>query len=375
MERDSLVAAGLVLFVAFLVSGCCLLRMRALRTGSYRKWRRICERCVLSVLMLTAIAGGASATFNAVAGYRYRAQHQALGSLYVVDGYKMHLYCTGQGSPTIVLDAGLGNDSLIWANVQPELSKTTRACSYDRAGFGWSDPQPGPRDAEHIADELHRLLRQAAITGPVVLMGHSIAGLYIRAYAARYPDSLSGLVFVDSSTPLQEERLPVDPEDANWRVELVEFWWLNVLGIPRLMGQCTREAGFSEAVGKMIAEEQCRPSFWKAVEREAEEGTQSGKETINTGPFDSLPLLIFSEDTRHSSGSTSTEIQFAKIFNEMQESLKGLSTRSIRIIASDSSHYIQIDRPDVLNRNVASLIHQIRGERLEPSDYGSTKIE
>ena len=211
--------------------------------------------------------------------------------------------------------------------------------------------------------------------GPVVLMGHSIAGLYIRAYAARYPDSVSGLVFVDSSIPLQEERLPVDPEEANWRVELWELRWLHVLGIPRLMGQCTHEAGFSEAVGKMIAEEQCRPSFWKATEREAEAFTESGKQTINTGPFDGLPLLIFSEDMRHPSGSKSTEIDFARIWNEMQEGLKSLSTRSIRIIVNGSSHYIQLDRPDVLNRNVASLIHQIRGEALKPSDYGSTRIE
>jgi pimeloyl-ACP methyl ester carboxylesterase len=375
MERDSLLLAGLVLLVALLVSGCCFLRIRALRTGSYGKWRRICECCILSLLMITAITGGANATFNAVATHCYRAQHPPLGSLYMVDGYKMHLYCTGQGSPTIVLDAGLGNDSLIWANVQPELSKTTRTCSYDRAGFGWSDPQPGPRDADHIADQLHRLLTQAAITGPVVLMGHSIAGLYIRAYATRYPDNVSGLVFVDSSTPLQEERLPVDPEDANWRVELLEQRWRYVLGIPRMMGQCTQEAGFSEAMGKMIAEDQCRPSLWTAIGREDEDFTQSGKETIHTGPFGDLRLLIFSEDTREPSGSAGTEIEFARIFNEMQESLKSLSTRSRRIIANGSSHYIQVDRPDVLNRNVASLIHQIRGEALEPSDYGSTKIE
>jgi len=375
MERDSLVVVGLALLVALLVSGCSLLRIHALKTGSYGKWRRIGERCILSLLMVTAITGGASATFNAVASHCYRAQHPPLGSLYVVDGYKMHLYCTGQGSPTIVLDAGLGNDSLIWANVQPELSKTTRTCSYDRAGFGWSDPQPGPRDADHIADQLHKLLTQAAITEPVVLMGHSIAGLYIRAYAARFPDSVSGLVFVDSSTPLQEERLPVDPEDANWRVELLELSWPYVLGIPRMMGQCTHEAGFSEAIGKMIAEDQCRPSLWRAIGREEEDFTQSGKETIHTGPFGDLPLLIFSEDTRQPSGSTSTEIEFARIFNEMQESLKSLSTHSRRIIANGSSHYIQVDRPDVLNRNVPSMIRQIRGEVLQPNDYGSTKVE
>ena len=109
--------------------------------------------------------------------------------------------CTGSGSPTLILDAGLGDDSLIWGGVQPVLARTTRVCAYDRAGWGLSQAVPGPQDANHIADELHGLLTVAGITGPVVLMGHSIAGMYIRAYASRYPAEVAGLIFVDASTP------------------------------------------------------------------------------------------------------------------------------------------------------------------------------
>ena len=93
-----------------------------------------------------------------------------------------------------------------------ELSKATRVCSYDRAGFGWSDPRPDPRDADHIVAELHGLLSAAAIAGPIVLIGHSIAGLYIRDYTARYPANVAGLVFVDASTPLQDDRFPAELE-------------------------------------------------------------------------------------------------------------------------------------------------------------------
>jgi pimeloyl-ACP methyl ester carboxylesterase len=378
MDRDS-VAAGFVLLITLLVSGSCLLRMRVLGVGNYGKWRRLCERIVLSLAMLIALAAGTGATFNVLAAHHYRALHPAAGRFYVVDGYKMHLYCTGEGSPTIVLDAGLGNDSLIWAKVQPELSKTTRVCSYDRAGFGWSDPQPGPHDAERIADQLHSLLTQAGITGATVLMGHSIAGLYIRAYVNRYPHNVSGLVFVDSSTPLQEDRFPADPEDTkNPELELLELKWLYMLGIPRVMGQCTHEAGFDDYAGRMIAEDQCRPSLWTAVGQEEKSGRQSGNETIHTGPFGDLPILIFSEDPQLSVSSalpTKPEIEMAKIWDEMQEDLKHLSTRSRRIIAKSSSHYIQIDRPDLLNQNVARFIQQIRGESLHPTDYGSTRTE
>ena len=113
--------------------------------------------------------------------------------------------CMGSGSPTLILDAGLGNDSLIWGGVQPVLAKNTRVCAYDRAGWGLSQTVPGPQDANDIADELHGLLDAAGIDGSVVLMGHSIAGMYIRAYASRYPAQVAGLIFVDASTPLQDE--------------------------------------------------------------------------------------------------------------------------------------------------------------------------
>jgi pimeloyl-ACP methyl ester carboxylesterase len=191
----------------------------------YPKWRRISERIVLSFVALVALAAGAGTTYNAVSTHHFRARHAAPGSLYVIEGYKMHLHCSGEGSPTIVLDAGLGNDSLIWTKVQPELSKATRVCSYDRAGFGWSDPQPGPRDADPIVQELHQLLTEAGISGSIVLMGHSIAGLYIRAYAARYPHNLSGLVFIDGSTPLQVDRFPNElrEEDKNTEQELTKL--------------------------------------------------------------------------------------------------------------------------------------------------------
>ena len=334
----------------------------------------------LIVVMLVAAALGSGATFNVVATQYFFAHHSVPGNFYDVDGYKMHLLCTGEGSPTLVLDAGLGNDSLIWANVQPELSKVTRVCSYDRAGFGWSEPRPDPRDAGRIAHELHRLLNEAGVTGSVVLMGHSISGLYIRAYAASYPRSVSGLVFVDSSTPLQEDRFPAEVAQVfkNESMEFQKLEWLYILGIPRVMGQCRPEEGFKESVRKMIAEDQCRPSLFAAIAQEDKSFRQSGNETIHTGPFGDLPILIFSEDPEHSPPSDippQAAQSVSKVWNEMQEELKDLSTRSRRIIAKGSGHYVQIDRAELLIEKVTNLIKDIRGEMPEPTDYGSTKVE
>jgi pimeloyl-ACP methyl ester carboxylesterase len=169
--------------------------MLSLRRKSYPAWRKIAERIVLTLATVAAVAVSASSAFNAIALYHYR--HPPPGELYLVDGHAMRIDCMGSGSPTIVLDAGLGNDGLIWGGVQPVLAKITRVCSYDRAGFGWSDSVLPPHDADHIAAELHGPLAAAKIGGPIVLMGHSIAGIYIRDYAIRYPDDVTGLIFVD----------------------------------------------------------------------------------------------------------------------------------------------------------------------------------
>jgi pimeloyl-ACP methyl ester carboxylesterase len=374
------VAPGLVLLVAVLVSGYCWHRM-LVNIKRYRKWRRISERIILSLVILVVVSVGGSATFNALAIHHYRVMNPSPGNLYVVHGHRMHIYCTGQGSPSLVLDAGLGNDSLIWGKVQLELSKTTRVCSYDRAGFGWSDPQSGPRDADRIADELHSLLTQAGVTGPTVLMGHSIAGIYIRAYATRYPQDLAGLIFVDGSTPLQEERAEfkaIASKAPSPALGLLLMKSVFTLGIPRIMGVCSHPMpGFEVHAGKMLAEDRCRLSA-SAIRLEYESIRQSGDETIHSGPFGNLPILIFSHDPDTPlPGRIPQKLKndFASVWNQMQEDLKNLSARSQRIIAKGSGHYVQIDRADILNKEVTIFIQQIRGTGPQLADYGSTKTE
>lgn len=376
----NLIAPGVVVLLALLVCVVCVIRMRGLRGKNYGKRRRVIEIVTLSVAILLAAAIGAGAGFNAIASEYFFAQHGPAGRLYKIDGYRMHLYCTGEGSPTLVLDAGLGNDSLIWANVQPELSKITQVCSYDRAGFGWSEPRPEPRDAQRLTQELHGLLGAADVSGPIVLMGHSISGLYIRDYTARYPQNVVGLVFVDGSTPRQIDRFPAAMQVAekNEDSELRKLEWLSVLGIRREMGGCAPEEGFAKPVAKMIAEDECRTSVLVAAAQELNSVPQSGDETIATGPFGELPILIFSQDPEQPGPpgfSVEAGKSLSKTWNEMQEDLKKLSTRSRRIIAKGSSHYVQIDRVSLLNGEVTDFIKQIRGETPERTDYGSTKVE
>src|SRR5919109_553973 len=137
-----------------------------------------------------------------------KASHPAPGRLIDIGGYRLHIYCEGNGEPTAIMEAGLGNPGLAWTFVQPEIADGTRICVYDRAGLGWSDPSPRERTANVMVDELHSLLTQAGIEGPYVLVGHSFGGLLMRLYAHMYPEDVIGLVLVDSYHFTQMEKYP-----------------------------------------------------------------------------------------------------------------------------------------------------------------------
>src|SRR5512134_3773763 len=141
----------------------------------------------------------------ALVGYIYEPMAEAAdtkaypppGQLVDVGGYRLHLNCTGSGSPTVVIDTGWGDASAGWGWVQPEVAKTTRICTYDRAGMGWSEVSPEPRTAREFAKELHTLLEKANEPGPYVLVGHSMGGYTMRVYAHDYPEDVAGLVLID----------------------------------------------------------------------------------------------------------------------------------------------------------------------------------
>jgi pimeloyl-ACP methyl ester carboxylesterase len=166
---------------------------------------------LVGALLALAVAG---AIYQAIATERAERAYPPPGEKVDVGGHSLHINCVGQGSPTVVLDSGSGGFSAQWVRVQREVSGTTRVCSYDRAGMGWSEMGPEPRDAKQISSELHGLLKGANIEGPYVLVGHSFGGLYVRTYAARYPDEVAGVVLVDSSSPKQVSHQPVT-RDSN----------------------------------------------------------------------------------------------------------------------------------------------------------------
>jgi pimeloyl-ACP methyl ester carboxylesterase len=339
---------------------------------------KIAATCFLTALFAFGCAAGLGAAYNALSLRHYRSIAGVPGKLFTVGGYTMHLFCTGQGAPVVILDAGLGDDSLIWAKVQPQLSQHTTVCAYDRAGYGWSQPQPGRRDANSIADQLHGLLRAAQVAPPYVLMGHSFSGLTVRAYANRYRAELAGLVLVDGVTPLQDDKLPkalVAMQDEQRLAMPWHRFWMQ-LGWNRIKGECTQIMPGFERYAAWIRADTCVPSQITAMEGELDSERLSGEETLHAGPFASLPVLIISRDPAVLPSNWPTDVGKANatVWNSMQEEAKSLSPHSRRLIARHSDHDIQVDRPDLLNEAVTEFVTDIRNQDLSHLD-GTTRYE
>ena len=167
---------------------------------------------VIAVLAISAVGGGYETVREAVDANAYPMP----GQLVDVGGHRLHLSCTGSGSPTVVLEPGAGamSSSLGW--ITPAVARDTRVCVYDRAGRGWSDSADTPQDGAQIATDLHTLLHAADVPGPYVLAGHSFGGLYALTFAARYPDEVAGMVLVDSTAPAPRPGpATASPEDAS----------------------------------------------------------------------------------------------------------------------------------------------------------------
>lgn len=150
---------------------------------------------VFTFLALCAVGGGWQTVSEATESNPYLTS----GRLIDVGGHQMHLDCAGSGSPTVVLEPGAGGTSASMGWVTPAVASQTRVCVYDRAGRGGSEPADGPQDGARVATDLHTLLHRASVPGPYVLAGHSFGGLYVRTFAAHYPDEVAGLVLIDST--------------------------------------------------------------------------------------------------------------------------------------------------------------------------------
>jgi pimeloyl-ACP methyl ester carboxylesterase len=209
--------------------------LRRVREDMLSRGGRVQLYLVFAILAISAVGGG----YQTVGEATDSTAMPATGRLIDVGGHQLYLNCVGSGSPTVVLEPGAGATSAQMGWIAPAVARDTRVCVYDRAGRGWSDPADTPQDGAQIATDLHRLLHRAGEGGPYVLAGHSFGGLYVRIFAAHYPDEVAGLVLVDSTESKEPARSVIPTagvEPTTGRVPVLASLAARV-GLTRVLGQ------------------------------------------------------------------------------------------------------------------------------------------
>jgi pimeloyl-ACP methyl ester carboxylesterase len=271
------------------------------------------------------------------------------GRLVDVGGYRLHLHCTGAGTPTVVLDAGLGGGMLDWMLVQPEVAKFSRVCSYDRAGVGWSEAGTQPRTSQQISHELHTLLGNAGIQAPYVLVGHSFGGINMQYFASQHPDEVAGVVLVDSSHENQFSQKEM-PKPPSFIPSLTKV--LAPLGVARMinkMGDTPPNIAPDLAVQRASIYSHTRHLYAVADEMVS---LSVSLEQARAVPFQlgNKPLVVLTRGKKEAVPFLSPEEtdRMEQAWKELQAELAGRSQNGKQIIAEKSGHYIQFDQPDLV---------------------------
>jgi pimeloyl-ACP methyl ester carboxylesterase len=326
--------------------------------GPRTSWLRRIVPALLTIALLLAAAGflyeniaeARDRRFNPMPGKRVNIGGDDRSSL------SMHIYCTGEGSPAVILDSGLGDSYISWRKVQPQIANFTRVCSYDRAGIGYSSPSPKPRTSQTIAEELNALLHTAGVPAPYVLVGHSMGGYDMRVFANSYRNEVAGMVLVDASHPEQEKRFPPELKnmEGTWQREAEFLAYTMPFGIPRLIGLCDE--------GPVQRTVECNFHTAREGVAELKAFPISASEAAATGTLGDLPLAVLSHDPEKPSSELPPDLAQPtnEAWEKMQEELAHLSRRGTQTIAKNSAHYIQLDRPDVVVEAVRNVVGQAR---------------
>ena len=290
----------------------------------------------------------------ALMGYIYESLAEAAdaktytppGQLVDVGGYRLHINCTGTGSPTVVIVSGLGDWSTSWGGeVQPEVAKTTRVCTYDRAGLGWSDANSLPSDAAQFAKELHTLLQNANVPGPYVMVGHSLGGFIVRIFAHDYASEVAGVVLVDSMNPKQvtESLSNTLARRSSLQAVLARF------GIGRLLVKLPAIAPSLPPGDEAYYPLYIRPQSLRTTANEYQGLPASAAEVAAVKSFGDLPLIVLTAKGNDNPG-----------WPEWQNELLQLSTNSQHLFAENSGHVIQFDEPAAAVNAILKMVELAR---------------
>jgi pimeloyl-ACP methyl ester carboxylesterase len=268
------------------------------------------------------------------------------GNRYNIGSHRLHINCMGEGSPTVIIDTGLGDDSSDWQTILQQSAPITKTCIYDRSGYGWSDYGPRPRNSRRIAYELGLLLDEANISPPYILVGHSFGGFNLRLFAASHPDDIAGLILVESSHELQYERL-------NIKLPLPYKGRRNIVIV----------AKETENTADSNKPQILRDHAYRTAGEEIAALYQSARQVQLYGKIPTVPLMVISRGKAEWSGDINAQHR-ERIWIELQQDLMRLSPLSQHIVANNSGHDIPRQQPEIIIEAILQVTRLARAVSL-----------
>lgn len=335
------------------------------RSGCFGMGLRIVGILVAVVIGLALIG----LLYESQASARVLEQYPAPGQLVEINGRQMHIHCMGEGSPTIILDAGQGGWSSDWSEIMPDLSRSHRVCAYDRAGYGWSDPAQDAHTPQQAADDLLALLTASQVEAPYVLVAFSHSGLANRLFAAQHPDLVAGMVLVDPATEYDNEIMSAELlQQQRSAVGIFQGFTLAArLGLVRLLGAQSM-AGYAPFIATQSASPEiyytfvADPKWWETSTQEFVsrlDDTHLAR-VRDHGQIQDIPLIIIGAATIDSTGNpVIQELQSAR--NERLRTLAAQSSKGEFIVAEESTHNVLTDRPDVVIDAILNVAQSSQG--------------
>jgi pimeloyl-ACP methyl ester carboxylesterase len=334
-----------------------------------KKW----AKRVLLVLLIAGISvPAAGALYQAVACARDRASNPPPGKFVKVGDKSLHFYRTGEGGPAVILEAGMAGTWLDWNAIQSRVGKFTTVCSYDRLGLGWSDRSDRPQTREEVARRLHSLLAEAAIPGPYVLVGHSLGGIYVRAFAGLYPDEVTGIVLVESSheqdslrrklSASQEEGIRRRSADLELGAILEPFGVVRMLvPLAGSVAQMPLDADQKRGLlATLYRSGSMRGLLYEDRAARSELARPQSPQNLGTLPIVVITAAFDGRGVRYSKAELPKQPQG---WLDLQDDLARLSSRSEHIVAKRSGHYIHHDEPDLVVDTIHKMVETARAAR------------
>jgi pimeloyl-ACP methyl ester carboxylesterase len=331
--------------------------------------RRVATTAVVALFSVTSPAATreSEALSDPVAWY---ASYQRDARLVQLPGGRvLNLYCVGAGSPTVVLESGIGGDAYDWRAVQDKVAKLTRVCAYDRAGLGRSSPGPLPRDTKAEVSDLEALLGAAHLRGPYVLVGHSMGGYNVRLFASRHPNDIAGIVLVDPSVenqiPVMEAAAPAIAENDRKSLAFVRAC-ADPQPSAEVVARCARSAPKSfppDLAASYVAAH--GPAFFQTFQSEVESflTLDSREVAAERRQLGSTPFIVLTRGERSSDIPADQAAVEWNLWNQMHNDLAKLSTVGVNRVVQGANHYIQLDKPDAVVDAVEEVVTTTRQRR------------